>query len=124
MFFDQLAMSGDVARAAQAAGKTARSAHALRRRSARFAASWKAALDDGYERLEAALVRQVLGEAQTKLDVAAAILLLDRHRATGEVPATAKRKGADPGSARARAERELMRRLQALSRRTGAKDAR
>ncbi len=122
MFFDQLAISGDVALAAAAAGKTARAAHALRRRSARFAAAWRAALDDGYERLETALVRQVLGEADTKLDVAAAILLLERRRSAGDGEATPKRTTAEKANARARAERELLRRLQALSKRPPAKD--
>ncbi len=79
-FFDQLAASGDVARAAAAVGKTAVSAYAQRRRSASFAATWRAVLDDGYERLEAALVRQVLGENDTHVDVAAALLVAGQDR--------------------------------------------
>jgi hypothetical protein len=116
-FFDHFAISADVARAAAAAGKTARSAYALRRRSATFGAQWRAALDDAYERMEAALVRQVLGDTDTKLDVAAALLLLERRPAAAVDVATGTRKVADRNSPRAKAERELLRRLQAMAKR-------
>lgn len=119
-FFDHLAMTGDVAAAAGAIGKTVRSAFSMRRRSARFAVMWRAALDVGYDRLEAAVLRQVLGETQTTLDVGAAMLLLDRRRvATGEATESAKRKAADGKATRAAAERELLRRVRAFAKRTG-----
>lgn len=120
VFFDHFAMSGDVAEAAAAAGKTERSAHSLRRRSATFAAAWRVALDDGYERLETALVRQVMGETTAKLDVAAAVVLLDRRRRIDD-GAAATRKGPEKANPLARAERELLKRLQALSKRPSAK---
>lgn len=121
-FFDQFAASGDVARAAEAVGKTAVSAYAQRRRSASFAAMWRAVLDDSYERLEVAVVRQVLGENDTGVDVAAALLLLERRpRPRGQV-AHAAPKTADENTLRARAERELLRKLKALSRQPGVKD--
>ncbi len=120
-FFDHFAISGDVAKAAEAAGKTARSAYALRRRSVTFGAQWRVALDDAYERMEAALVRQVLGDTDTKLDVTAALLLLERRPAAKVDVATGTRKVADRNSPRAKAERELLRRLQAMSKRSRPK---
>ncbi len=79
-FLDQLAMLGCPARAAAAVGVALVSAYALRRRSVRFAAAWRDALAIGYERLEAAALRQLI-ERETPLDLAAALALLDRHRA-------------------------------------------
>ncbi|MBY9062783.1 hypothetical protein K7957_07545 [Sphingomonas yunnanensis] len=79
-FLDQLALLGCPARAAAAVGIAPVSAYALRRRSARFAAAWRDALAIGYERLEAAALRQLL-EHEAPLDLAAAVALLDRHRA-------------------------------------------
>ena len=118
-FFDVLAASGDVARAAETVGKTAQSAYALRRRSASFAATWRTVLEDTYERLEAALVRQVLGDADTKVDVAAALLLLERRPRAGRSAPAATERVADEATLRARAERELLRKLKALSRQPG-----
>lgn len=117
-FFDHFAISGDVARAAAAAGKTARSAYALRRRSTTFGAQWRAALDDAYERMEAALVRQVLGDTDTKLDVTAALLLLERRPPAAVDVATTPRKVADRNSPRGKAERELLKRVQAMAKRS------
>jgi hypothetical protein len=122
-FFDHFAISGDVAKAAAAAGKTARSAYALRRRSTSFGEQWRLALDDAYERMEAALVRQVLGDTDTKLDVSAALLLLGRRPPAVIDVATTPRKVADRNSPRAKAERELLQRLQAMSKRSRAKAA-
>lgn len=121
-FFDQFAASGDVARAAEAVGKTAASAYAQRRRSASFAATWRAVLDDSYERLEAALVRQVLGENDTYVDVAAALLLLERRPIQQNQRARSAPKTTDENTLRARAERELLRKLKALSRQPGGRD--
>ncbi|MBW6533351.1 hypothetical protein KZ820_21645, partial [Sphingomonas sp. RRHST34] len=86
-FLDQLAMLGCPARAAASVGVALVSAYALRRRSARFAAAWRDALAIGYERLEAEALRHLL-ERETPLDLAAALALLDRHRAAaaGAVP--------------------------------------
>lgn len=111
-FLDQLAMLGCPARAAAAVGVALVSAYALRRRNARFAAAWRDALAIGYERLEAEALRDLL-ERETPLDLAAALALLDRHRAAaaGAVPVApprAARRQRDPlGPAGA----ELARRL-------------
>lgn len=118
-FFDHFAVSGDAARAAEAVGKTARSAFALRRRSADFAATWRAVMDDTYERLEAAIVRQVLGDGASKVDIAAALLLLERRPGAAAGGPVAKRRGADGVNPRVRAERELLRKLRAHARRSG-----
>lgn len=122
-FLDHFAIDGDVARAAAAAGKTARSAYALRRRSTAFGAGWRLALDDAYERMEAALVRQVLGDTDTRMDVAAALVLLERRPGAAIDVATTPRKVATRNSPLAKAERELLRRVQAMARRSAAKAA-
>ncbi|MEH3102686.1 MAG: hypothetical protein PGN12_02120 [Sphingomonas phyllosphaerae] len=122
-FLDHFAIAGDVAKAAAAAGKTARSAYALRRRSTSFGAQWRLALDDAYERMEAALVRQVLGDTDTKMDVSAALLLLGRRPPAVIDVATTPRKVADRNTPRAKAERELVRRLEAMSKRSRPKVA-
>ncbi|MBW6528783.1 hypothetical protein KZ813_18230 [Sphingomonas sp. RHCKR7] len=120
-FLDQLAMLGCPARAAAATGIAPVSAYALRRRNARFAAAWRAALAIGYERLEAEALRHLL-DRETPLDLAAALALLDRHRAAAAGTAAGTAPGADPVPApRARRGRrgaldpagaELARRLQ------------
>ncbi|KQN90939.1 hypothetical protein ASE95_11695 [Sphingomonas sp. Leaf231] len=121
-FFDHFAMTGQVANAAAAAGMTAKDAYAMRRRSTRFALMWRRALDVGYDRLEVAVLRQVLGQTETKLDVGAAMLLLERHRATiaVEQSPSRRRRPPDAAAARAKAERELLKRLQAFARRAGS----
>jgi hypothetical protein len=73
--------------------------------------------------MEAALVRQVLGDTDTKLDVSAALLLLGRRPPAVIDVATTPRKVADRNSPRAKAERELLQRLQAMSKRSRAKAA-
>ncbi|PZQ61856.1 MAG: hypothetical protein DI544_04350 [Sphingomonas taxi] len=117
-FFDHFAMAGDVAAAAAAAGMTARDAYAKRRGDRTFAALWRRALDVGYDRLEAAVIRQVSGTTDTKMDVGAAMLLLERHRGAVTPPEPAPNRGGDR-AARQRAERELLRRLRVYAKRSG-----
>jgi len=112
-FLDQLALLGCPARAAAAVGIAPVSAYALRRRSARFAAAWRDALAIGYERLEAEALRQLL-EHETPLDLAAALALLDRHRAAAgdAAPVTPPRAPRRQRHALGPAGAELARRLQ------------
>jgi hypothetical protein len=56
LFFDVLAASCNVLMAAQATGFTAATVYWHRRRRPEFAARWKEALEQGYARLEMALV--------------------------------------------------------------------
>lgn len=119
-FLDHFALSGDVPSAAMMIGMDALDAYALRRRDARFAAAWRVALDVGYDRLEASLIRQLLGRSRSQVNVGAAMLLLEQYRASRPV---AGGKGAagkgGKSDLRARAERELLRRLKAYGKRTG-----
>jgi len=72
---------------------------ALRRRDAGFAAAWRAALESGYDRIEAALICRALGEAGDDgaaatgaIDVNVAMLLLGRRPgAAAEAAKTAVR---------------------------------
>ena len=63
-FLDRLALSGDVARSAEAAGQTHASAYALRRHDPAFADGWEEALNAAYAKAIApADIRRKLGEA-------------------------------------------------------------
>ena len=63
-FFDHLATSGNVRAAADAVGFCTPTVYRMRRRSSDFAARWQVALEQGYARLEMAL----LEAANTSLD--------------------------------------------------------
>lgn len=118
-FFDQLALTGQVAEAAAAAGVTTQDAYSKLRRHARFGERWRRAMDVGYDRLEAALLRQAMGEPGVKVDVPTALLLLERRRG-GAQPAAASQVRGAVDSGRGRAERELLRRLKALAKNAAA----
>ena len=96
-FLSQLAATAHVEMAAGAADVGIRAVYTLRQRDPAFAVAWRDALAVGYERIEAALIRKALGLADHppiaraehgeleygEIDVSVAIMLLDRHRATG-----------------------------------------
>lgn len=90
-FLTTLAATCNVSRAIAASGKAGTSVYRARRRDPEFAAQWQAALEVGYARLEAALVRRALEvvdgfaviedeETVGKMTVAQAIDVMDRHR--------------------------------------------
>jgi hypothetical protein len=119
-FLDHIAMTGDAEAAAEAVGLPVAGAYALRRRDARFAGQWHKALSAGYDRIEAAVMRRALGIApaagQGEVDLATAMMLLDRRGGGGETPATAKDRAAE----RKRTEAELSRLLKTFGKRAGS----
>lgn len=108
-FLDHFATNADVRSAAMMIGMTARDAYALRRTDAAFAAEWRGAIDVAYDRLEIALVKQLSGGSRSRVNVGAAMLLLEQRRAGARGAKGPWKAGA--GDERARAERELLRRL-------------
>lgn len=63
-FLDHLAATCNVRAACAAAGRHHTGAYALRRRDPGFAAQWHAALESGYDTLEAAILEQTLAPLQ------------------------------------------------------------
>ncbi len=94
-FLTELARSCNVGRAHEAAGMGSSGVYRLRQRDPGFAKQWQAALEIGYERLEAALLRRAIeavddmeideaNEPVVKMTVADAAALLRQHRASVE----------------------------------------
>lgn len=110
-FLDHLSMTGDVASAAVAAGVPMMAAYAKRRREAGFAAAWQAAAAGAYERLEAAIVAQVLGGG-SGIDLKTAMLLLAQRPAATMAPAK-------PRDERREAAAALLKQLRAQAKRGG-----
>ncbi len=90
-FLKELSATCNVSRAIAASGKAGSSVYRKRRRDPEFAAQWQAALEVGYARLEAALVRRALEvvdgfalvedeQPVEKMTVAQAIDVMDKHR--------------------------------------------
>lgn len=89
-FLDHLAGSCNVRESAEAAGVSATSAYALRRKDADFADQWHEALLAGYEVLETAMVghalsggdagRTIVDGAGKMIDVDTGLRLLSAHR--------------------------------------------
>lgn len=61
VFLDRLAVTCNVTISARAAGIAPANAHALKRRDPTFAALWAAALEAGYEHIEAQLLARAIG---------------------------------------------------------------
>lgn len=84
-FMEQLAVTSNVDRSAEAAGITPARAYKLRRTDADFARQWAAALAEGYLHLEMEVVRRLregdikVGDSD-KFDFANAIRVLAAHR--------------------------------------------
>ncbi len=108
MFLDHLAASCNVTASAEAAGFTNYSAYKRRRTDPAFAQAWQAALEQGYARIEMALVRRA-GEALDGLPpdpdtpipvmtVSEAISILGRHRNSVEGGPRSRRQWARPRS--------------------------
>ena len=91
MFLDSLAASCNVTASAQAAGFTTFSIYRQRRRDPAFALRWQAALEQGYARIEMALVRRAADALEglapdpdspiPAMTVTEAIKVLGRHHA-------------------------------------------
>lgn len=67
VFLDHLAATCNVRRSAEAAERSERSAYALRRRDGEFAALWQAAIEIGYDRIEALALERVLAARSVTL---------------------------------------------------------
>lgn len=61
-FLNHLAATANVRAAAKAANSRPHNAYALRSKDPEFARQWQEALDTGYARIEAELIRRALGE--------------------------------------------------------------
>ncbi|WP_288457438.1 hypothetical protein [uncultured Sphingomonas sp.] len=117
-FLDHLSMTGDVAVAAAAAGMSVTAAYAKRRREPGFAREWRDAAAAAWERLEAAVLRQVLEQGERPggaIEIATAMQLLARRPGAPAQPAAprGRREGGDVAG------QELLRRLSAQARRGG-----
>lgn len=80
IFLDHLAMTSNVAASARAAGVTANSAYAFRRRNADFAQLWQAALAEGFARLEGELLAEALTAVSGKVTDATLKSRAQKHR--------------------------------------------
>lgn len=111
-FLDHLNMTGEVTRAAAAAGVPLAAAYAKRRREPGFAAAWQVAAAGAYERLEAAVVAQVLNGG-SGIDLATAMLLLAQRPSAPAQPPAKKR------DERREAAAALLKQLRAQAKRGG-----
>ncbi len=94
IFLDQLAASCNVMRSAEAAGFRVESIYKRRREDPVFAQRWQAALEQGYARIEMALVRRAADAMEglapdpdtpiPEMTTEQALKVLSRHRATVE----------------------------------------
>jgi len=122
-FLDRLALSGDVARSAEAAGQTHASAYALRRHDPAFADGWEEALNAAYARLEDELLaRAIDGRAREvgTFDQALALKMLARHETRRGRP-NAPREATPRTASMAEVEQALLGKLAALGKRLPAK---
>lgn len=81
MFLDQLAATGDLARAAAAIGVSPHAICTLRRRDAAFAAAWREALALGYDMLDTMLLGHALNGGSVSAELALKLLAQRRGRA-------------------------------------------
>jgi phage terminase small subunit len=118
IFFDALAATSNVTASAKAAGLPEASAYRLRRQSAEFRAAWKAALCEGYAKLEHMMLERAMrafgrraepDAAQSRMEeysnkLAMSLLAAHRASAKGEREATAPVPRPKKGSAKSRIE--------------------
>jgi hypothetical protein len=123
-FLDHLAASCNVLASCEAAGFCNTSVYKRRREDAGFAQRWQAALEQGYLRIEMALVRRAADALEgfapdpdtpiPTMTVEQAIKVLDRHRATVEGGPRSKRNWTRPRSLDEVSE-SIMRKLRAIA---------
>jgi hypothetical protein len=124
VFFDHLAASCNVLASCEEAGFCNSSVYQRRREDAGFARRWQAALEQGYVRIEMALVRRAADALEgfapdpdtpiPVMTVEQAIKVLDRHRAAVEGGPRSKRNWTRPRSLDEVSE-SIMRKLQAIA---------
>lgn len=134
-FLTELARSCNVVRAHEAAGMGSSGAYRLRQRDPEFAKQWQAALEIGYERLEAALLRRAIEavdaikldetkEQVEKMTVAEATALLRLHRASVERgQASGRRQSQRRVATQQEVDAILLRRIQMAKRRNRSRAA-
>ncbi|RZF60759.1 hypothetical protein EWE75_21330 [Sphingomonas populi] len=123
MFLDTLALSGDVARSAEAAGRTHASAYALRRHDPAFADGWEEALNAAYARLEDELLARAIDLGAREVgtfDQALALKLLARREGRS-ARASAPREAVPRTASMEEVEQALLRKLAALGKRLPVK---
>ena len=132
IFLDHLAATCNVEASAKAAGPHVATVYALRRRDPDFAAQWRAALESGFDRLQAMLIERAMGPMvvaigetpvpdAAQMDTALAMQLIEHHRRT--ITGAKMRRG---GPVQTRATEEetnaaILKRLKVLHRRMLAK---
>lgn len=124
VFLDHLAASCNVLASCEAAGFGNYSVYKRRREDAAFAQRWQAALEQGYVRIEAALVRRAADALEgfapdpdtpiPTMTVEQAIKVLDRHRARVERISRSGRHWTRPRSLDEVSD-SIMRKLQAVA---------
>ena len=125
IFLEHLAASANVRASERKAGMSAGSAYRLRAQSSEFREAWTAALREGYERLELAMLERAMtgtpkrvesksGEITTKVEYPErlAMALLSAHRSTVQATRTVP-------SGRGSAKERLRRKLSEMNRRMG-----
>lgn len=123
VFLDTLALSGDVTRSAEAAGRTHASAYALRRHDSTFADGWEEALNAAYARLEDELLARAIDVGAREsgtFDQALALKLLLRHEARG-ARRNAPREAIPRMASLEEVEQSLLRKLEAFGKRASTK---
>ena len=123
-FLDQLAASCNVLAACEAAGFCNTTVYKRRREDAGFARRWQAALEQGYVRIEMALVRRAADALEglapdpdtpiPTMTVEQAIKVLDRHRAAVKGEARSKRNWTRPRTLDEVSE-SILRKLEAIA---------
>lgn len=110
-FLDHLTATGDVAKAATAAGVDPLRLYSLHRRNARFRAEWQQAVSSGYQLLETRLLGQALASESGAPQLAVQLLQLRRQERKAEpAPAARAPRGDDTDKA-------ILQRLAAIERR-------
>ena len=93
VFLDHLAATCNAEASAKVAGPHVSTVYSLRRRDADFAAQWRAALETGFDRLQAMLIERAIGPMKiaigetpvpdpAQMDTALAMQLIEHHRRT------------------------------------------
>ncbi|MDF0486795.1 hypothetical protein PX554_01530 [Sphingomonas sp. H39-1-10] len=122
-FLDTLALSGDVARSAEAAGRTHASAYALRRHDPAFADAWEEALNAAYARIEDELLARAVDPRAREgdaFDQALALKMLARHETRRARP-NAPREAVPRAASMEEVEQALLGKLAAFAKRLPAK---
>ena len=133
VFLDRLATTCNVTASADAAGFSPEALYRRRRNDTAFAQLWQAALEQGYSRIEALLVRRAEDALEGRMsdpdspippiDVKDALNILGHHRRSVEHGPRSRRQWARPRTLEELSE-SILRKLEALAPARAAKPAR